>query len=156
MKTVNKKNNVVIALITVTLFILSWGVVQYQQMSNLMYRISYPDEKWNSYTFKDSFFNRSATEFSEYLNRLRFLPADDDLMNSDYNNHIRITVEDGSEYLINNYVVLEHSNQYIMIDIQDTYPDKYAVVEGTQYDYLHQKLLEGRERLGIIGPMDQK
>ena len=162
MKTNNKKHNAVIALVTAVLLVLSWGAFQYRQMSNLTFQIFYPEDTFPSRQFqnvlKDSLFNRSATEFSEFLSRLQFLPGDDEFyeMDLDYNNHIDITVDDNSEYLVNDYFVFEKPNQYIIVDVQETYPDRYAVVEGDQYDYLHQKLLEGREKLGITSATSQK
>lgn len=161
----HRKRNFIIAFLAVGLLLLSWGVVQYRQMSNLTFRFFYPEgsspsEKFaNIYPLKDSLFVRSATEFSEYLNQLEFVPCDDEFyqkVDVDDNSHrIDIRVDDGSKDLVKNYFVFERPKQYVVFDKFDETPAQYAIVEGTQYDYLHQKLLEGREKLGITSSMNQ-
>lgn len=152
---VKKKHYVGITLATILILILSLGIVQYRQMSNLTFQFFYPEDtfpdKIFENTIKDSFFDRSATEFSHYLNQLEFVPGDNELYQIDSNEShtINIAVEDGSKNIVNNYYVFEKPNRYIIVDSQDAYPDLYAVVEGSKYNYLYVKLAEGRERLGI-------
>ncbi|WP_101696560.1 hypothetical protein [Clostridium minihomine] len=161
MKISHRTRNLIIGLAAVVVLVFSFGLYQYQQMSNLIFRIHIPSnfvtiEQYVSPipTFKDGLVNRRATEFSAFLEQLEFKRGDDsflqtdaDYLSGDASNSISITVENDSESVVKNFLVFKKEHQkYLLVDVQDTYPDQYAVVEGEPYDYLYAKLSHANKK----------
>lgn len=147
--------NLIIALTLIAVSILSFGIYQHSQLSKLTLRIHVPskfltaEQYANSIsTFKDTLLNRRATEFSAYLEQVKFKRGDDsflltdaDYLSGDASSNISITAEDDSKNVVKNYLVFKKDHQkYLVVDVQESFPDHYAVVEGEQYDYLYAEL----------------
>ncbi|WP_411676325.1 hypothetical protein [Caproicibacter sp.] len=140
-----KKRFVLFPLIICAILVIAIAF-QYGSLSHQKIEIVYPNPKRTSfYTLEDHLYHKDSTEFCNYLNRLDFVPCDDDFYNMNLDmdkGHIEIRIDDGSKYLVKNYTVFQEQDNYIVFD---GFIDQYAVLKGTQSDYLRTMLRQGRK-----------